>query len=81
MLRYIRNNKTLALKYYYDIKYAPLSELLIRDIINTENQFMVFSDYSWKYFPDFGRSTGSYILFYQGGPIYHDTCVPGPVAK
>ena len=31
--------------------------------------------------PDTGRSTGAYIIFYQGGPIDHGTHVPGPVAQ
>ena len=30
---------------------------------------------------DTGRSTGAYIIFYQGGPIDHSTHVPGPVAQ
>ena len=34
---------------------------------------------SWKDFPDTGRSTGVYIIFYQVGPIDHGTHVPGPV--
>ena len=42
---------------------------------------MDFSDFSWKDFPDTGRSTGAYIIFYQGGPIDHGTHVPGPVAQ
>ena len=42
---------------------------------------MDFYDYSWKYCPDTGRSTGAYIIFYQGGPIEHGTHVPGPVAQ
>ena len=29
------------------MKDAPLSDLLIQDGINTENQFMAFYDYSW----------------------------------
>ena len=36
---------------------------------------------SWQYCPDTGRSTGAYIIFYQGGPIDHGTHVPGPVAQ
>ena len=40
-----------------------------------------FSDSSWKDCPDTGRSTGAYIIFYQGGPIDHGTHVPGPVAQ
>ena len=42
---------------------------------------MDFSDSSWKYCPDTGRSTGAYNIFYQGGPIDHGTHVPGPVAQ
>ena len=71
----------MGLKYYYDMKYAPLSDLLIQDSINTENQYVAFSDSSWQYFPDTGISTWEYIIFYQGGPIDHDTHVPGPVSQ
>ena len=42
---------------------------------------MAFSDSSWQDCPDTGRSTGSYIIFYQGGPIDHGTPVPVPVAQ
>ena len=31
--------------------------------------------------PDTGRSTGAYIIFYQGGPIDHRTHVSVPVAQ
>ena len=40
---------------------------------------MAFSDSSWKYFPDTSRSTGAYIIFYQGGTIDHSTNFPGIV--
>ena len=40
---------------------------------------MTLSDSSWKYFPETDRSTGAYIIFYQGGPIDHVTHVPEPV--
>ena len=39
------------------------------------------SDSSWQDCPDTGRSTGEYIIFYQGGPIDHGTHVPVPVAR
>ena len=58
LLRYIRDNKTLGLKYYADLNDAPVSDILIQDSIKTENQLMAFSDSSWQYFPDTGRSTG-----------------------
>ena len=42
---------------------------------------MAFSDSSWQDCPYTGRSTGAYIIFYQGGPIDHGTHVTGPVAQ
>ena len=42
---------------------------------------MAFSDSSWQDCPDTGRSTGAYIIFYQGWPIEHGTHVPGLVAQ
>ena len=71
----------MGLKYYSDMKYSHLFDLLKQSNINTENQLMDFSDYSCKYCLDTVRSTGAYIIFYKGGPIYHGTHVPGPVAR
>ena len=59
----------LGLKYYSDMKYAPLSDLLIQASINTDNQLMTLSDYSWQDCPETGRIIGEYIIFYQCGPI------------
>ena len=81
MLRYIRDNKTLGQKYYADLDNAPVTDILRQANIKTKNHLMDFSDSSWQYFPDTGRSTGAYIIFYQGGPIDHDTHVPVPVAQ
>ena len=64
LLRYIRDNNTLGLNYYYDMNDAPLSDLLRQDIINTENQLMAFCDSSWKDCPDTVRSMGAYIISY-----------------
>ena len=70
----------MGLKYYANINDAPVSDLLIKASIKTENRFMDFSDSSWQDCPDTGRITGAYIIFYQGGPIYHGN-VSGPVAQ
>ena len=78
-LKHIRYNNTLVLKYYADMIDEPLSDLLIKSNINTENHFMAFYDSNWNDCPDTGRSTGAYILFYQGKPIDHVTLVPVPV--
>ena len=59
LLRYIRDNKTLGLKYYADMKYAPLPDLLRQASIKTKNQFMALSDSSWQDFADTSRNTGA----------------------
>ena len=81
LLRYIRENKTLGLKYYADLNDAPVTDLLIQANIKIKNHLMDFSDSSWQDCPETGRSTGAYIIFDQGGPIDHGTHVPGPVAQ
>ena len=81
LLGYIRDNKTLGLKYYADLNDAPVTDLLRKANIKTKNHLMPFSDSSWQDCPDTGRSTGVYITFYQGRPIEHETHVPGPFAQ
>ena len=56
LLKYIRDNKTLGLKYYADLNDAPVNDLLRQANINTNNSLMAFSDSSWQDFPDTGRS-------------------------
>ena len=46
ILRYIRDNKTLALKNYADMNDAPVSDILIQANIKNENSLMDFSDSS-----------------------------------
>ena len=42
ILRFIRDNKTLALKYYVKINHALVSDLLRQASIKTENHFMEY---------------------------------------
>ena len=81
LLRYIRDNNNLGLKFYAGLNDAPVTDLLRQANINTKNHLMDFSDSIWQDCPDTRRSTGEYIIFYQGGPIDHGTHVPGPVAQ
>ena len=60
LLRYIRDNKTLGLKYYTDLNDAPVTDLLRQVNINTKKHLMDFSDSIWQDCPDTGRSTGAY---------------------
>ena len=81
LLRYIIDNNTLVLKYYLDMNDAPVYDLLRQASIKNENHLMAFSDSSWQDFPENGRITGAYIIFYQGGTIDHGTNFPVPVAR
>ena len=42
---------------------------------------MLFYESIWQDCPDTGRSTGVYIMFYQGGKIDNCTYVTGPVVQ
>ena len=77
----IRDNQTLGFKYSSDMNDTPLSGLSRKAIIKTKNQLMDLSQSSWKDCPDTGRSTGAYIISYQGGTIDHGKHVPGTVDK
>ena len=46
LLGYIRDNKTLGLKYYADLIDAPVPDLLRQANIKTKNNLMAFSDCS-----------------------------------
>ena len=50
LLSYIRDNNNLVLKYSADMKDAPSSDLLIQDIIKTDNKFMSFLYSCWQDF-------------------------------
>ena len=47
LLIYIRDNKTLGLKYYDGLNDAPVTDLLRQANIKTKNHLMDFSDSSW----------------------------------
>ena len=71
----------MGLKYYADLNDAPVTDLLKQANIKTNNHLVAFSDLSWQDFPDTRKSTGAYIILYQGVPIDHGKHVPGPVAQ
>ena len=48
-----------------------MSDILRQDRIKPENLFMLLSESSWKECPDIDRITVSYIVLYQGEPIYN----------
>ena len=66
LLRYIMYKKNLGLKYYTKTEDVPLSDLLRKARIKSDNQLMVFSYFIWKDCLDTGRGTRACIVFYKG---------------
>ena len=58
--------------------FSLVAALVFLKSIKSENQLILFLDYSCKKCTDTSISTGSYIVFYLGGLIDHFTHVPGP---
>ena len=79
LLGYIGDKKNLRLKYHSKIEDATIYGLLRQARINSENQLMLFSYSILQDCIYTARSIGWYIVFYQGGIIYHCTHVPVPV--
>ena len=69
LLIFIRENKTLGLKYYADMNDALVSELLRQVSIKIENQFMDFSDYSWQDCPGTGEVQEHTLSFIKVGQL------------
>ena len=71
----------LSCKYHAYLNDAAVTDILRQANIKTKNHLMDFSDSSCQDCPYTGKSTGAYIIIYQGGPIDHGTHVPRPFAQ
>jgi hypothetical protein len=80
LLRYLRDNALLGIKFYSDLTQAPLIATLKSQEIGQSFPFFGFSDSSWNNDVDTGRSTGCFILTYMGGIVDHSSNMPDPVA-
>jgi hypothetical protein len=80
LLHHIRCHPPNAICFYCDVTHSPLYGLLQSAGLPDINPILVaFSDASWGDTED-RRSTGSYLIFFQGGIISHSTFVPSPIA-
>jgi hypothetical protein len=80
LLRYLRNNTLLGIRFYSDLFRAPLIKMLETQEIQQHHTLFGFSDSSWNDDTDTGRSTGCFILTYMGGIVDHSSNMPDPVA-
>jgi hypothetical protein len=80
LLRYLRDNSHLGLRYYSEITDSPINQMLSQQNINVQQLLYGFSDSSWNDDQDTGRSTGCFIITYMGGVVDHSSNLPDPVA-
>jgi hypothetical protein len=80
LLRYLRQHTQYGLRYYAILEEAPIYKMLKINNITPSRSLFTFSDSSWDDDFDTSRSTGGYLIFYQGGVVDHSSNMPGPVA-
>ena len=79
-LHHIRCNHLFGLTFYSNVMDAPVARLLFEHGVDPTAPLIAFTDSSWQDCPDSGRSTGGYVLFYQGGVVDSASAMPDPVA-
>jgi len=79
LLRYLRDNAMLGIRFYSDLFKAPLIKMLESQEIQQHHEFFGFSDSSWNDDADTGQSMGCFILTYMGGIVDHSSNIPDPV--
>ena len=80
LLRYLRDNMYLGLKYYSDITMSPITRLLSNNGISLANPLYTFTDSSWNDDVDTCRGSGCFMIIYMGGVVEHSSNMPDPVA-
>ncbi len=80
LLRYLRDNMYLGLKFYSDITMSPITRLLSSNGISLNNPLCTFTDLSWNDDTDTDRSSGCFMIFYMGGVVEHSSNMPDLVA-
>lgn len=80
VLRYLRDNTFIGLKFYSNASEAPITHMLHEAGIQQDHPFYTFSDSSWNDDVDSGRSTGCFLIVYMGGIVDHSSNLPVPVA-
>jgi hypothetical protein len=80
LLRYLRDNPLLGIKFYSDCSRSPLIVMVQSQEIKQNKPFFGFSDSSWNDNVDTGCSMGCFIITYMGGIMDHSSNMLDPVA-
>ena len=80
VLRYLRDNSLLGIRFYSEPAQSPLMSMI--SMVNPQQSHPLFGflDSSWNDDMDTGRSTGCFLMIYMGGVIDHSSNLPNPVA-
>jgi hypothetical protein len=81
LLRYLRDNIYLGLKFYSYINMSPITRLLSSNGISLDNPLIRFSDSSWNDDIDTGRSTGCFMIICMGDAVKHRCNISDPEAS
>ena len=79
LIGYLRRRPYYALKFYPDGTSNPVYEICRHHYISYSD-LIIFSDASWQDCPDTGRSTVSYMIFYNGALIEANSTMLTPIA-
>jgi len=80
LLHHVRCHHKTGTKFYSDFARSPIHEMLRKNNITFEGALFLMTDSSWQDCVDTGRSTGGYLIFYQGGVIDASSNMPDPIA-
>ena len=80
VLRYLRDNPTLGIKYNADLGQSPLYKMSQKNGLSTSNELVTFCDSSWQDDVDTSRSTGCYVITYREGIVDQSSNLPEPIA-
>jgi hypothetical protein len=80
LLRCLRDNLYLGMKYNSDITMSPITRLLSNNGTSLDNPLCTFTDSSWNNDADKGRSSGCVIIIYMGGMVEHSSNMSDPLA-
>jgi hypothetical protein len=80
LLRYLKQHTQYGLTFYSDITNSPSYKVLLDNNVLPSRNMFTFCDSSWDDDHDTSRSTGGFLIFYQGGVVDHSSNMPDPIA-
>jgi hypothetical protein len=79
LLQYLCDNNLYGFRFCSDVNGSSTYQMLLCQNIKENHLFFRFSDSSWNYNQDSGRSTGYFIITYMGGVLDHSSNMPDPL--